>query len=198
MSRERPILFSGPMVRAILDGRKTQTRRIIGTTPEWWTTANVGMHSPMPEEYAPEHYGVLFRHAATGADWLKESSYGQPGDRLWVRETWREGGAGSIFYRADEDWNKGAGWKSPRFMPRWASRITLEIVGMRVESVQEISGEDAKAEGVEPFCGRDGTAYRAGFQIIWNEIHGPSAWERNDWVWVIEFKRLAAPAAAKR
>jgi len=139
---ERPILFSGPMVRAILEGRKSQTRRVIKT------------HSP------------AYIERWKGAEgWDKECSYGQPGDLLWVRETWRRHIVSppnvdariprkrfdlGVRYRADGHlMDDGKKWKSPIHMPRWASRLTLRITGVRVERLQEISGEDCIAEGIQ-------------------------------------------------
>jgi hypothetical protein len=173
--KERPILFSGPMVAAILDGRKTQTRRIIKPQPR--------------TDVCP---------------------YGVPGDRLWVKETWAIVCAGEVqrlpafeyekvntkdlsayldpecdlVYRADVH-NDIRGWRPPRYMPKWASRILLEITGVRVERVQDIGEADAKAEG----C-MGGLPV---FSHLWDSIHKGKEgreWEANPWVWVIEFKRV--------
>lgn len=244
--RERPILFSGPMVRAILDGRKTQTRRAV--KPQW--SADVDEVSERPAldrvlkcmvsghsgEWGDDH----------GLDEVRRCPYGQPGDRLWVRETfayvrhsqnYESGGDDCFFewdteiygpkiaehlngnpryssfsaalcYAADgEDENPAElypstnldgkvvrpaeiRWQPSIFMPRWASRITLEITAVRVERLQEISETDAVAEGV---LGRGGDKSRARteFMMLWRSINGPRSWDANPWVWVVEFRRVA-------
>ena len=163
---EKPILFSGEMVRAILDGRKTQTRRVI--TEKW-------QQCESPED-----------QPQTFVSWCP---YGQPGDRLWVKETFAMAipAGASIHaerkpvYRADGE--VVPKWKPSIFMPRWASRITLEIVNVRVERLQGIGGTDAFAEG--------------GFTVtqfieLWNSINASRGygWDANPWVWIIEFKRI--------
>lgn len=156
--KERPILFSGPMVRAIREARKTQTRRVV-------------------KEIDPDEFV-----SSNEADNLALCCpYGAVGDRLWVRETW-QGNQGDIRYGADGDSLHGYnGWRPSIFMPRWASRITLEVTGVRVERVQEISEEDAQAEGV---------AHRCDYKVVWDAINGKKyPWSSNPWVWVIEFKR---------
>lgn len=171
--KERPIIFSSPMIRAILEGRKTQTRRII-----------------KPQ---PDRNGLWPRGSAPGA-----SSYdcpcGQSGDRLWVREAFVSMN-GYVFYRADalpgrEHIMK---YQSPIHMPRWASRITLEITKIRVERVQDISEADAIAEGCEQPSGVPTGPHfmRQVFRGVWDSIHGPCSWGENPWVWVLEFKRIA-------
>ncbi len=210
--KERPILFKGDMVRAILDGRKTQTRRImklpiIHSDDERGT---VSIASPDPDVWASAFVATY-------------CPYGQPGDRLWVRETWRSGWSyggdyQTVQYRATETAHvgdpdhavcevmvgkfgipdntphsiiSGGKWKPSIHMPRWASRITLEIVSVSVERLQDISKDDAIAEGVRP-CGyglNDGTAQRA-FKSLWQSINGPESWDANPWVWVVEFKRI--------
>ena len=193
---EKPILFSGEMVKAILDGRKTQTRRIVSLLPHW-----VGdlTHDDL------ERGG--FWNAWTGTE--HQWQYGderlrqnyQVGGRLWVRETWRVFGGRqyeyqqhqpSVLYRADFDLfdEKGA-WRPSIFMPRWASRITLEITGVRVERLQEISEDDALAEGVKPLLPVADVRYRPAFQNLWGKINGKRApWASDPWVWVVEFKRV--------
>lgn len=168
--KERPILFSTPMVRAILGGRKTQTRRVVKA-----------QHSSLVENLIDNWEGRPF-------------PFGKPGDRLWVRETWTHDDEGNISYRAQmDDWVECPGnkWKPSIFMPRIASRITLEISTIRVERLQDISEEDAKAEGPsqhpeypkEFYC-----SWRKAYQVLWDSINGPGSWDRNPWVWVIEFK----------
>lgn len=161
--KERPILFSAPMVSAILDGRKTQTRRIVRipeivrsegldnglTTIEW-----LDKH-----ESGPGFYAWMTEYPDEGSASVK-CPYGIPGDRLWVRETWGYVGGSEYLYQQRSqdlgfraDWNAldpipGGKWRPSIHMPRWASRLTLEITEIRVQRLQEISEEDAKAEGI--------------------------------------------------
>ena len=188
--KERPILFSGPMVRAILDGKKTMTRRVMklpishndiesvsDITGGWWCGFN-----------------------SNDTSYLLTCPYGQPGDRLWVRETWRstrvDKTPAPCIYRADGGKTPyGKPWIPSIHMPRWASRITLEITGVWVERVQEISEENAKAEGVTPsIVGQDldHLRYRAGFQSLWDSINAKRGygWDANPWVWVLTFRRV--------
>lgn len=196
--KERPILFSGAMVRAILDGTKTQTRRVI---------SNVATIGRVTE------FG---RSDTTGYDWTMRDSrlrwndlrhkqlidrcpYGQPGDRLWVRETFqRFTDDGEILYKAGpagfeamnelkRDECPEARWRPAIHMPRWASRITLEVTGVRVERLQEISGADAVAEGVRSRLPDNGIAV-AEYRDLWEGINGAESWSANPWVWVIEFE----------
>ena len=224
--KERPILFSGPMVRAILDGRKTQTRRIVKPQPE------------VIYEYKNQPELLEFLHPVTSGTYSRESfaksccKFGVVGDRLWVREKWgpcdsqykqdiatatyacfpdgsQQFKMGTYFeYKNDpsaiaDKWPKGWKWKPSIHMPRWASRITLEITGVRVERLQDISEEDAIAEGVEGGCltcgencmktggcGYCNPEYRDSFIGLWHQIHGPDSWASNPWVWVVEFKRV--------
>ncbi len=232
--KERPILFSAPMVRAILAGTKTQTRRAVKGWPLEWL-------SP-PISFSPEYVA----HPENDA-----CPYGQPGDRLWVREAWGyrcSSGtpvAGqyhhTIQYRADDERHTfgpmamdGVGlpkwrerdegmsyeawdarmtaywrqWRPSIHMPRWASRITLEVTGVRVERLQDISEEDAIAEGVDRFpgCRRDDDAAAfnrigpvdndsfpiARYAVLWEQINGAGSWDANPWVWCVEFKQAEA------
>lgn len=201
----RPILFSGAMVRAILDGQKTQTRRTVKQqlTPIYDSS----------DMFCFYHKGINYRTSSrtltVGAfEQLKQfCPYGQPGDRLWVRETFgikirNIGGSSGEFYTyraTDPDAGycsiSSGGeipikWKPSIHMPRWASRITLKIVSVHVERLRDISEEDAKAEGVTPSgvgLDLDHLKYRAGFQTLWESINGPESWDTNPWVWVIEF-----------
>lgn len=206
-TKERPILFSGEMVRAILAGRKTQTRRVIKSQPNFDWSPSVGFYCPVVvdrhghDELGPELYG------AADEDDGRKSPYGKPGERLWVRETFcvcdddQKNGmwAGEHpdhIHRAD--WNgpdpqyEGfSKWKSPIHMPRWASRILLEITDIRVEQVQDISEADAEAEGVKP-TSHPSEGHRESFAKLWNEINEKRgfAWYTNPWVWIIEFRRI--------
>ena len=210
--KERPILFSAPMVRAILAGKKTQTRRIVKPQPEWTKGAWYWRH-PRYNNGLGIHY--FHTDAESAAEKMASvCPYGIPGDRLWVRETWFDNGAswsgdsseshGRCVYRADgefmdhfpEDY-MGAKWSPPIHMPRWASRITLEVVAVRVERVQDISNNDATAEGFEDKFEADGSAYGAVlttakecFADLWCEINGEDSWYANPWMWAVEFKRL--------
>jgi len=209
--KERPILFSAPMVRAILAGTKTQTRRTV--------KPQTLLRRPITDA----GFGFL----VGGRDY--RSSYGQPGDRLWVKETWRTdfildsyaprelAETQPIKFDADGEstgivafeWGKV---RQSIFMRRWMSRITLEIVSVRVERLNEISEADARAEGIEevpdnsPFCGKPGwrdysgdgllpfdyDKPQASYRTLWESINGPGSWAANPWVWVVEFRRVNA------
>lgn len=177
--KERPILFSAPMVRAILSGAKTQTRRLVKPQPtsETATWGCVG----------GKGFGFLF-----GGDFVR-CPYGTPGDRLWVRETWAEIDTGFIYRASDEDHNPGQIWRPSIFMRRVATRIRLEVMGVRVERLKAITEADARAEGVggEYHCSMCRESPRREFQRLWDLINGKRApWETNPWVWVVEFKRV--------
>jgi len=190
--RERPIIFSGPMVRAILDGRKTQTRRAVKSSGIWSVEDRDGSRWPGYEN----NYGEW--------QWMA-CPYGQPGDRLWVRECWglrdtqpKDGPERAVIgYRADGETAAPNGryqlWRPSIHMPRWASRITLEITGVRVERVQDISEEDARAEGVSETCVLPGDrgSFIPSFGMLWEQINAKRGygWDVNPWVWVIEFRR---------
>lgn len=200
--KERPILFNGDMVRAILDGRKTQTRRLVG-----YSTADI---LRLKEEYSHKNYSI-------------GCPFGQLRDRIWVRETWQaihdsvdEFGTvdettymPSILKEPDSYWHpvyaadnwttdreeRGFPWRPAIHMPRWASRITLEITAVRVEHLQDISEEDAKAEGAAPSTHTitpPEAIYRVGFLNLWCSLYGEESWQANPWCWVIEFKRVEA------
>jgi len=205
--KERPILFNGEMVRAILDGRKAQTRMMVKPQP-----IPFGEHSPFTQATLKEHVGKpwmpvggVFQDA-----WLKP--LGTIGDRLWVREAFRIYNSasecacydeckcarmnGKPLYRASDPSPDEDKWAPSIHMPRWASRITLEITGVRVERVQEITEEDAIEEGCEREFKADGSvAWGAGlveakesFRDLWQSIYGN--WDANPWVWVYEFRRI--------
>ncbi len=187
---ERPILFSAPMVRALLAGTKTQTRRVVKGWPLEWLK---------PGMFTPEYVALPENGACP---------YGQPGDRLWVREAWTthacfdhiragELTTRSLHYQADGRIQTGRN-RAAMHMPRWASRITLEVTGVRVERLQDISEADAQAEGCALECmtptGDDsGSAIHGpgGYMALWESINGPGSWDANPRVWVVEFRRAA-------
>lgn len=218
--KERPILFNGPMVRAILDGTKTQTRRVMKHQPaKGWAFESPPVFgritSPHPKK---GRFGVLIRRGV-GTDFpetdLIPCPYGQPGDRLWVREAWRTVAeadaipprdmdeAFRLWFEVEAPHQPGAGkYRPPMFMPRWASRITLEITRVRVERLQDIREGDAIAEGCTSTVmvnedGEDYTGHYATeeYQDLWESINGPGSWGQNPWMWVIEFKRVEGGAA---
>ena len=187
--KERPILFSGPMVRAILDGRKTQARRVVKPSS--------GPHTIEQVISTPDSLSSFIRHRCP---------HGIIGDRLWVRETFARS-RNNWLYRAssvasegpqgntdDWDWDTSIPnhWRPSIFMPRKASRITLEITGVRVERLSSISTSDCLAEGVTPGVATDhprGPEYTA-FRSLWQSINGPGSWDANPWVWCIEFRKI--------
>lgn len=241
--KERPMLFNGPMVRAILSGQKTVTRRV----------AKPVKHPDLGNIYAP---GALVLEKEPQHVIERACPYGQPGDRLWVRETWQDvhpvqvidrysqpGRAGitcqpgvnyQTIYRADGDYpvvyhthqhpyrslepdpahgllapaeSGWTGWTPSIHMPRWASRILLEITSVRVERLQGISDQQAIAEGIERSTisprlwkrgnlhGDQNTVQVTGFptlafRSIWEGVYGYESWAANPWVWVIEFKQV--------
>jgi hypothetical protein len=195
--KERPILFSAPMVRAILSGSKTQTRRAIKPQPE-------SEHSGEPYWFVGGCRAWRIRGCTepnrSGSYNEIACPYGQPGDRLWVREAWMdlrgvEGAIGKAMYRATfGNAPEGGKWRPSIHMPRWASRITLEVTGVRVERLQDISDSDAWDEGIdfEAYTAAGGCkdAPRVAFGNLWESINSPGSWIANPWVWVVEFKKL--------
>lgn len=197
---ERPILFSGPMVRAILEGRKTQTRRVITPQPARAPTPCHYVSSGWSIEGLPDEHGVKGCVCSAGT---VRNPYGVPGDTLWVRETFLPRAAGaSWIYRADLDPVEAAGiagmysergWKPGIHMPRAASRLSLHVVAVRPERLQEISEADAKAEGMPHDSWGGDRGYRDCFELGWDHINGKRApWASNPWVWVIEFEPVRA------
>lgn len=178
--KERPILFSGEMVRAILAGRKTQTRRTLKIQPYENGVALINQN----------HDAFI----TAGPDYGCKNPYGHPGDRLWVKETFMpDPYVGQNFiYRAtepDPDRYNGHKWKPSIFCTRKASRLTLEIVAVRVERLRQISEADALAEGVTSAAWSAVESYFT----LWESINGKThSWESNPWVWVIEFRKLEA------
>ncbi|HGE8301211.1 TPA: hypothetical protein ACGD5C_001527 [Serratia marcescens] len=222
--KERPVIFNGEMVRAILDGSKTQTRRIvsrsadiesISTHLDWVHSGAYGKCRPSDKEYANKaeslkSSGLHAFRDANGRLFGLHCPFGQVGDRLWVRET---------FAAFDADWKhpgkphdlKDGPWPNVVYpasvakipdgtcrpsihMPRWASRITLEITAVRVERLNDISEEDAKAEGVKAGVspGHEHMMHQVAFRELWQSIYGEESWAVNPWVWVIEFKQVSA------
>lgn len=197
--KERPIIFSAPMVRAILGGRKTQTRRIVKPQPPEWINELHGGELSKRAPYAIEDdeqrvFGWGFQD---DHDRYYKFPYGSIGDRLWVRETYGLADIGDSLqyvYRAtDTDWQLCDGWKwKPSIhMPRRASRLTLEIIDVRVERLNAISEKDAIAEGSQ-CAGVPASITNVGaFAKLWESINGDGSWACNPWVWVIEFKKVA-------
>jgi len=214
--KERPILFSAPMVRALLAGTKTQTRRVVKMKP----------HHQIEERDDGTPWPWMHDGERNADSWLA-CPYGQPGDRLWVRETWQGPLLQEFEIDADPDWHYAShlhqyqnpehceyaadggpkpeytdaddvmrqGWRPSIHMPRWASRITLEVTGVRVERLQGISEADAIAEGVRNSLHLPGGRFaRENFEHLWWTINGDGSWESNPWVWVIEFKRVEGGA----
>lgn len=191
---ERPIIFSGPMVRALLAGRKTQTRRIVKGVDECPHGYDGVVTHTVPKEahFVGQHCFQL----ASGETAYIRCPYGAPGDRLWVRETFMreiEDGTptGGFIYRASDrpepDGEKPLRWTPAIHMKRVACRLRLEVTGVRIERLQEISEKDSRAEGIDaPTAG----SYRAGYARLWNSLNEKRApWGSNPWVWVIEFRR---------
>lgn len=214
--RERPILFSDAMVRAILEGRKLQTRRVIKPQPPercfrpveefggWWWTGESYLDAYYPEE-----------------EKVVKCPYGQPETRLWVREAWKPTrsftalGTSYVRYRADDSraevvhgeyGRAGDRWRPSIHMPRWASRITLELTEVRVQRLQDISEAEAKAEGAVNLgeagafaskqLGIGHEVHRLYFQDLWNSINSKRGfgWNTNPWVWALSFRRLQETA----
>jgi hypothetical protein len=212
-AKERPILFSAPMVRALLGSQKTQTRRVVKPYPKWVKKFPICNPTVMSEGHQVWWWNG--EH-----DWVgvcQDCPYGTPGDRLWVRERWginhyhyaspipkvRPANLSDehlVYYATEDDPEivHEMPWRPSIHMPRWASRILLEIIDVRVERLNEISEADAKAEGAPSgwwddegrfYESTQGT-HRAGFAGLWEHLNGPGSWDANPWVWVIEFKRV--------
>lgn len=208
---ERGMIFNAEMVNAILSDRKTQTRRVLATyqdavkfCPEW-------------DVNGKQIFIVLGEKDHTGMNPVITAipcPFGQPGDRIWVRETFRVHSratdVATLVYRASvrNSWteqthrvpvavcNKPATpekWTPSIHMPRWSSRITLEITDVRVERLNSITESDAEAEGVTDTG--FGDLLVDGFRYLWKSIYGDDSWQANPWVWVIEFKRVEGGAA---
>lgn len=203
---ERPIIFSGEMVRAILEGRKTQTRRVVKLS----MFANC-VHDWEDNQF---EFGVEYGDGSGDSTEILTCPYGKTGDLLWVREAWQfveMSGVGEdagwsewikkwdgkshppshVFVSYKSDYDHGEiKFRSSIYMPRWASRITLQIKNIRVERVQDISEEDAIAEGVGSLTIEGNlNPHRQGYRMLWNTINGNKyPWSENPWVWVIDFE----------
>ena len=205
--REHPLLMKGPLVRATLEGRKTQTRRPLRNQPPigLGLVRVCGPWAEFENDVPP-----LKKFSTKGP-------LGQTGDRLWVRETWQhfqnvgqraadfpeyQRFPANCFYRADESNPRtkplSGKWRPSLLMPRWACRLVLPLVSVRVERVQDITEEDARAEGLrrtengwtDGTTGYDVTSARAAFQELWASIYGQASWDVNPWVWVAEWEDI--------
>ncbi|MJQ01232.1 hypothetical protein DN101_22480 [Salmonella enterica subsp. enterica] len=214
--KERGMIFNAEMVRAILDSRKTQTRRPVKPQPE------------LTERSGFSWNGVVFGSGSDDRETNRNFAhvkcpFGKPGDRIWVRETWAEAGASAPdlkLYRANYPAHvpthyenvppaEDVRWTPSIHMPRWASRITLEIIDVRVERLHSISERDALREGLFQlpasgrYCLQPGMQYfgmashnaKEVYSWLWASIYGEESWAANPWVWVIEFKRVEGGAA---
>lgn len=212
--KERPILFSAPMVRALLDGTKTQTRRICRAAQ---------LRDDGTEHRDADGWPLYDDSKVSEEEFVMPPPYGKPGDRLWVREAFRltdtfdadspnrvaerclDAGYSKpwapLQFEADYDQRNWMNVGTPTFptmspkagklrpgihQPRWASRIDLEVTGVRVERLQDISDADALAEGVAGHPDGPWHAYRS----LWTLINGAGSWDANPWVWVVEFRRV--------
>ena len=218
--KERPILFSAPMVRAILEGRKTQTRRICKNLEWVETNGAVYLGKPVPDywRYYDKTGSMEFDFQNDMGLLLKQCPYGEPGDGLWVKETWRTAvqwdalapsalpiaddvlAGVHIDYLADGKKTQHGKTRVSIHMPKWASRIFLEITGVRCERLNDIGEEDCYSEGIERLKLPDllsAIARRASaiarYRALWESINGPGSWAENPWVWVIEFSVDSAP-----
>lgn len=212
---ERGMIFNAEMVRAILDGRKTQTRRIMAPQPADDIERCI---FPNPEAIGWKS-SLRHKHGSTTAHFCH---YGKPGDRIWVRETFQgplfdydlmdsyckdptpfekpefcvykaDGVPAPEFYDADDELH--CCWRPSIHMPRWASRILLEITGVRVERLKSISDGDAIREGCSTADMKSGDCVADVFARLWASIYGSDSWNANPWVWVIEFERVEGGAA---
>ena len=220
---EHPILFSAPMVRAILSGQKTQTRRLVK-----WRNVAPGLNLGFSGLWAVETPAgwVLESESRTSSEWRCDPTpckYGRAGDRMWGRETVfinhymglqtpvEERADCELWYRATDEKDLMAGedaegirWTPSIHMPRWTARLLLDLLQVRVERLQSISREDAIAEGIVQL--KDGgyglpagdhyhsSDPRQSYFSLWEAINGPGSVEANPWVWVVEFRRVQSPA----
>lgn len=219
--KERPIIFSGEMVKAILDGKKTMTRRVVKTQPDF------NARYDGVDDDTNHFWEVLDAQGEPTEKYIPilKCPYGKVGDRLWVRETWQEIGPdclltykatypSDLYAKRPELENvpplaslkdRGYLWKSPMFMPRWASRILLEITDIRIERLQDISEQDCEKEGfrfyplsricfkpssAKHLSGHGSNNYKSIFGEYWDTLNAKKGypWSSNPWVWVVEFK----------
>jgi len=194
----KPIIFSTPMVKAILEGRKTQTRRVIRYQRKGWRYAHLKTDLGFMASIGHLWAGFFIGTQSQSPGYFK-CPYGKPGDELWVRETWMPGDpAGNVpyYYRAsDPEMGKCFKWHPSIHMPRKAARILLKITDIRVERVQDIDNIGIQAEGTEglhPLGGLHEQQWRQRFHSLWDSINAKRGypWEKNPWVWVVEFKRI--------
>lgn len=215
---DRPILFSGPMARALVEGRKTQTRRVVkvrGEVPPVWATfaqetttlrqscgwKKSGYFRWSEEQVPGEPLKALRRwpihppkHPMAGDHFHFRCPYGRPGDLLWVRETCCPDWADKPVYKADGGSAREAGypaeprWRSSIHMPRWSSRLTLRITDVRVERLTAISDDDIWAEGVQVPPPCSGPIVRSAFAVLWDSINGAGSFDANPWVWALTFE----------
>lgn len=229
--KEIPILFSTQMVHAILEGRKTMTRRIVKTTQKGWNCQNMEfthseniLTSEISKKYKRQASQIVGFHAFftdkehMGHQLGIKCRFGQPGDVLWVRETWMDAPNRHMapqepyYFKASqskqflEEWPNS--WSPSIHMPKVASRIWLQVEEIRMERLKIITEDDAKAEGIEeygPFGEYKGSKHPSGglmryraynkasraFEDLWNDINGENSWKANPWVWVVKFKVLS-------
>jgi hypothetical protein len=205
--KERPIIFSAAMVRALLDGRKTQTRRIVKPQPAPATRMHelaLAMNDSGTEQYLHGTPAALEHDV--------RCPYGVPGDRLWVKETFRGETPAATSYRADDPGETPLKWTSSIFMGRPLSRLTLEVIDVRVEPLHDLDDEDAIAEGLPdlgdpasvavyaPYFDRVDAAWASHdpipptptpverYRMVWTHINGAASWDVNPWVWVVSFR----------
>jgi hypothetical protein len=200
----RPIPFSAPMARAVLADAKTMTRRV---------AKDADRLPPNLAGYSYNGHAFVSTEGIHLSVYPMRCPYGQPGDQLWVREAWkahptfdhlppRDIPQTHVWYMADDGYKAESRYRQGMHMPRWASRITLEVTQVRVERLNEISEADAQAEGIDYDPGEGGTFHVHGlagccsdtavgsYQKLWDQINGPGAWALNPWVWAVSFKRL--------
>ncbi len=204
---DKPIIFSAPMVRALLDGRKAQTRRVLKPQPEYLESSGRWKWSLPPKTRRNVAGGSVVTGSREFWEYAPNGSFPYAvGDRLYVREAFVTGfdiddeyslptGDKKVWYRStdsnltwyDPDTEStldNPPWKPSIHMPRWASRLTLTVTDVRVQRLQEISDEDAQAEGMAPLMNPEPVE---AFRTLWNSLHGPDAWDANPWVVAVSF-----------
>lgn len=198
---EKPILFSRELVRAIIEGRKTQTRRVIKPQPDCYHHWEIlkGYHYDIKILKTADVCCARFQHTIPQnqerAEWIT-CPYSEVGGKLWVRESfsvYRHPTDPMIFYKADHKYDGTLKWKPSIHMPRKFSRITLGVKEIRVERLQDISEEDAEKEGVKPYMApSEMPAYKPAFADLWDKINEKRGygWDKNPWVWVVSFERI--------